>query len=231
MDKTERYLRTRLSRRFSVLGKKHNFTVSLQGKEITEADRDIYDNVQFLWAFDKDTLERVSSLSPNIAKTEDDEPEICKKLLPNDVLLPDGSSVKITGFAASVFKPSNLGAKEDSANALPIFANGRVFAENVLGSLNSAKYYQNYLVGEIHANFPDEDDVDRATASREAIKKDDPKYKALIGFAMSTLESIGGQRDDWRLALGLTGGTPGNDAVIEWLDGLQDKRDKKTAKK
>ncbi len=231
LDKTESYLRRRLARRFSILGKKHDFRVFLQGVEITEKDRDIYDKVQFLWAFDQDTMDRVAKLSPNIAETKETPPEKCKKLISGALLLPDGTSVKVTGFVASVFKPSDLGAKEDSANALSIFANGRVFAENVLGGLNSAKYYQNYLVGEIHADFLDEDDVDRATASREAIKNDDPKYRALIGFTMSVLESIGDQWDEWRLALGLDEDTPGNDAVIEWLDGLQDKRDQRVARR
>ena len=231
LNRTEGFLRTRLARRFSVLGKKHNFQVHLQGKEITEADREIYDKVQFLWAFDQGTMDRISSQTSNLASTKDAPVEICKKILPASLVLPDGTSVSVKGYIASVFKPRDLGAKEDSANALSVFANGRVFAENILGGLNSAKYYQSYLVGEIHADFLDEDDTDRATASREAIKKDDPKYKALIGFAMSALVSIGDQWDDWRLALGLNGGTPGNDAVIEWLDGLSDKRDQKIARR
>ncbi|HDR9174243.1 TPA: hypothetical protein QDB23_001454, partial [Burkholderia vietnamiensis] len=91
--------------------------------------------------------------------------------------------------------------------------------------------YQSYLVGEIHANFLDDDDVDRATASREAIKKDDPKYKALIGFVRSTLEDIGSKWDEWRIALGLDGSDPQNAAVLEWIDTLADKRDKKAATK
>ena len=231
LDRTESFLRTRLARRFSILGAKHNFRVHLGKTEITEADRNIYDKVQFLWAFDQGTMDRLTKLAPNIAETTDDPKEICKEILPSGLTLPDGSSVQVTGYIASVFKPRDLGSKEDSANALSIFANGRVFAENVLSNLNSAKYYQSYLVGEIHADFLDEDETDRATASREAIKKDDPKYRALMGFAMSTLESIGNQWDEWRLALGLNSGTPGNDAVIEWLDSLEDKRDQKLARR
>lgn len=231
LNRTEAFLRTRLARRFSVLGPKHGFRVFLQGTEITEADRDIYDKVQFLWAFDQPTMDRVSNLCDNIAVTKETPPETCKALISGTLALPDGKTAKVSGFVASVFKPSNLGAKEDSANALAIFANGRVFAENVLGGLNSAKYYQNYLVGEIHANFLDEDETDRATASREAIKKDDPKYRALMSFAMSTLESIGDQWDDWRLAMGLEDDDPGNKAVVEWLDGLEDKRDHKIARR
>ena len=231
LNRTESFLRTRLARRFSILGPAYDFQVYLQGSEITEADRNIYDKVQFLWAFDQGTMDRLSKLMPNIATTKEEPIEKCAKILPASVTLPDGSRVSVKGYVASVFKPRDLGSKEDSANALSIFANGRVFAEDILGGLNSAKYYQSYLVGEIHADFLDEDDTDRATASREAIKKDDPKYKALLGFAISTLEGIGDEWDDWRLALGLNDSTPGNDAVIEWLDGLDDKRDQKIARR
>ncbi len=233
LNKTEKYLRVRLARRFSILGPENNFKVTLDGREITEADRDFYDKIQFLWAFDKESLDRVQKLATNLASVEDDDGvvKICTQLLPDAVGFGDGSSAKITGYIASVFQPRNLGSKEDSANALSIFANGRVFAENILNEANSAKYYQNYLVGEIHANFLDEDDVDRATASREAIKRDDPKYKSLLGFALSSLESIGGQWDDWRTKLGLDPAQRGNEAVNEWLETLKDKRDSRTAKK
>jgi hypothetical protein len=230
LNRTEGYLRTKLARRFSVLGQKHNFRVHLNGTEITETDRDIYDKVQFVWGFDDPTLDHVASLAPNLAKVGNPL-EPCRKLLSPTVSLGESQTAKVTGFMASVFKPSNLGAKEDSANAISIFANGRVFAENILGGLNSAKYYQNYLVGEIHADFLDDDEVDRATASREAIKKDDPKYRALVGFALSTLESIGDTWDEWRLMLGLDVDIPGNAAVTEWLETLKDSRDQKVARR
>lgn len=233
LNKTEKYLRVKLARRFSVLGAKHDFKVFLNGREITESDRDIHDKVQFLWAFDQATLDRVSALSTKIAEipVEDQPPRKCTQLIDNVMTFPDGTSGTVTGYIASVFLPRNLGSKEDSANAISIFANGRVFSENILSEANSAKYYQNYLVGEIHADFLDDDDIDRATASREAIKKDDPRYRALIGFAISTLESIGDQWDDWRTSLDLDTTVQANVAVMEWLATLTDKRDLKTAKR
>ena len=48
---------------------------------------------------------------------------------------------------------------------------------------------------------------------------------------MSTLESIGDQWDDWRIAMGLDEDDPGNAAVVEWLETLADKRDQKIARK
>ncbi|MBD9651977.1 ATP-binding protein [Ensifer sp. ENS09] len=233
LNKTEEYLRIKLARRFSILGPEHGFRVHLNKREIVESDRAIYDKFQFLWSFDQPTLDRVNKLAKNISSVgEDGAPkEKCEKLLPNGVHLDDGTPATVTGYIASVFRPRDLGSRDDSANTLSIFANGRVFAENILTEANSAKYYQSYLVGEIHADFLDEDDVDRATASREAIKKDDPRYKKLLAFALSTLESIGDDWDEWRTSLGLTPGTAENDAVNEWLATLPDKRDQRTARR
>jgi len=77
----------------------------------------------------------------------------------------------------------------------------------------------------------DRDGIDRATASREAIKRDDPRYQALISFLRSTLEQIASQWDEWRSELGLDKKDTGNAVVIEWLDSLKDKRDRKVAEK
>ena len=230
---TEDYLRVKLARRFSVLDDAHEFKVFLNEKEIKKEDRGFYQHVQLLWAFDDATSNDVQSMAKNLAQlpkviTDGQNPEPCIALLPS-VVQCDSSEFFVTGYIASVFLPRQLGSKEDSANMVSIFANGRVFAEDVLTEANSAKYYQSYLVGEIHADFLDADNIDRATASREAIKKDDPKYQALIVFIRTTLESIGDQWDDWRIELGLDKAEPQNAAVLEWIDTLDDKRDQKIA--
>ena len=232
---TESYLRVKLARRFSVLGDLHGFKVLLNGTEITKADRGFYQHVQFLWAFDRPTLEATQKLTTNLASIATSDAagapkQPCVQIL--DALVTCGSDFfPVTGYVASVLRPQNLGSKEDSANIFSVFANGRVFAENILDEANSAKYYQNYLVGEIHADFLDDDDIDRATASREAVKRDDPRYQALLGFVRTTLEGIGDQWDEWRTELGLDPDDKGNAGVNEWLATLSDKRDFNVAKK
>lgn len=230
---TEDYLRIKLARRFSVLGDAHQFKVFLNGKEIKKEDRGFYQHVQLLWAFDKPSSQEIQAMATKIAQlpTEDGKgTESCVALLPNEVVC-DSATFPVSGYIASVFQPRQLGAREDSANIVSIFANGRVFAEDILTEANSAKYYQSYLVGEIHADFLDSDNVDRATASREAIKKDDPKYQALITFVRKTLDDIGDQWDDWRNELGLDKSESQNAVVIEWIETLTDKRDQKAAMK
>jgi len=232
---TEDYLRVKLARRFSVLDDAHEFKVFLNEKEIKKEDRGFYQHVELLWAFDDATSNDVQSMAKNLAQlpkvvTDGKIPEPCVVLLPN-VVQCDSAEFSVSGYIASVFLPRHLGSKEDSANMVSIFANGRVFAEDVLTEANSAKYYQSYLVGEIHADFLDADNIDRATASREAIKKDDPKYQALIAFIRTSLDSIGDQWDYWRIELGLDKADPQNSVVLEWIDTLDDKRDQKAAMK
>jgi hypothetical protein len=232
---TESYLRIKLARRFSIIDDESGFKLFLNGKEITKSDRGFYEHVQFLWAFDDAAKDEIVGLSSNLVSVpESDEPNAdkvpCVAMLPSVVHF-NGESFQVSGYVASVFLPKNLGSKDDSANMFSVFANGRVFAENILSEASSAKYYQNYLVGEIHANFLDDDDIDRATASREAIKRDDPRFNALIGFVRGTLESIGNQWDDWRTALGLDPADSGNAGVNAWLATLDDKRDHNTAKR
>lgn len=241
LNKTPSFLRTRLARRFAVLGSDHEFQMFINDKEVTLEDRQVYKNIQFLWSFDESTKQQVRSLSQNIASIKDNESledVPCISDLNSVISVETGDKEKpvehfeITGYIASVEKPSQLGKGEDSANMLSIFANGKVFAENLFASdITSARHYQNYLVGEIHADFLDRDEIDRATANRESIKKDDSRYKALLAFIRLSLLEVDKLWDEWRIALGLEKGNPLSDVIIEWLEGLQDKRDIKTAKK
>ena len=233
LNTTESYLRVKLARRFSVIGDAHDFSVKLNGKPIVLTDRGFYEHVQFLWPFDDETEKNIPKLCPSIAKLKDEETSTeipCISKLNNEIDVA-GQLYKVTGYIASVSQPKHLGKGEESANIVSIFANGRLFAEDVLNEFGSAKYYKNYLVGEIHADFLDRDDVDRATASREAIKKDDPKYRALILALQSHLEGIGDKWDEWRTALGIDIENESNSAITQWLSTLADKRDLTAAKR
>jgi hypothetical protein len=231
LNATEANLRVKLARRFSVIDDEHGFEVRLNGKSITKEDRGFYSAVQCLWTFDSATEKQISLLTLTLAEIPGDASspaKPCKTRLSN-VVKAQPNDLAVRGYVASVSLPRQLGSKEDSANAISIFANGRVFAEDVLPEVSNAMYYQNYLVGEVHADFLDDDPVDRATASREAIKRDDPKYQALLRFLKEVLAEIGEQWDEWRSALGLDKSDPQNAAVLEWLETLDDARDKRAA--
>jgi hypothetical protein len=231
---TESFLRIKLARRFSIIGGK-SFVLKLNKVPVTKEDRGFYDHVQFLWVFDDASLKEIQPLCKNLAslpvKPKPNEKSVpCTAVLPNLVTVGK-KQFQISGYIASVGQPKQLGADDDSANIVSVFANGRVFAEDVLTEANSAKYYKNYLVGEIHADFLDTDSVDRATASREAIKKDDPTYQALISVIRGALDEISNKWDQWRTDLGLDESEPQNATILSWIAGLPDERDKKAATK
>lgn len=231
----ENQLRARLARRFSVIEDANGFDVELNKKRITKQDRGFYESVQMLWGFDTKSKTDTAKLSPNIATLprRDGKAGPVRKCLGTvaPAVKVGDETFKVTGYIASVSRPSQLGTRQDSANVLSVFANGRVFTENILGEINTAKHWQNYLVGEIHADFLDDDLIDRATASREAIKRDDPRYQALLQCAKTAIMKVGSEWDAWRVELGLDKADPQNQTVLDWIDTLQDPRDKKSASK
>ena len=112
LNTTEKYLRLKLARRFSVIDPKFNFDIKLNGSSIVKEDRGFYDFIQFLWSFDADTKRDVEALANNIAQVEDDDSGVdisCSDILSNSVFF-DGQEFKISGYIASVAKPKNLGS-------------------------------------------------------------------------------------------------------------------------
>lgn len=229
INKTATYLKPRLARRFGVFS--DTFKVTLNGGEITRADAGFYGDLQFLWHFDTNTRDAVANLATNIA-TYTDESE---KKLPcvaeiSSVIPYDAANLILRGFIATVDKPAKLGKKgEESLNRLSVFANGRLFQEDILAELGDARYFNSYLVGEIHADFLDQDDIDRATASREAIRHDDEEFQALHRHLRIVLDTIRDQWDVWRVAQGYENDPDKNPVIEEWINSFPDNRDRKAA--
>ncbi|MGX5729938.1 BbrUII/HgiDII family restriction enzyme [Pseudoxanthomonas beigongshangi] len=228
-DKTESYLRPRIARRFSILGGKHDFKVFIGKKEVTPADRGYQSSIQFLWHLDQATLSQIKPLTTNIA--EDEEGKACYKKL--DAYISDNNRIhSIQGFIATVQKPAHLKKTDDNMNQISLFANGRVFQEDMLKDIGNSKIFNNYLVGELHADFLDADDIDRATANRESVKQGDPLVTAVRDWLKSTLDDIADQWDEWRRQQPVHDEDEGTKLALEkWYETLPDQRDKKLAQR
>lgn len=226
-NKTEAYLRPRLARRFSILDPKNSFEVHLNNKPIVKEDRGFYKDVQFFWTFDSKTSDELKVLCTTLHKFDNNEciefvdPQLASTL-PYCIL---------SGYIATVDQPKKLKALDSNINEISIFANGRVFQEDMLGELGNSKIFNSYIVGEIHADFLDSDDTDRATASREAIKRDDPLVVALRAKLSTVLKQIEDKWDEWRREIGYINQPDSIPAITEWLETLTDSRDKKLANK
>ncbi|MBY0475381.1 MAG: ATP-binding protein [Nitrosomonas sp.] len=227
---TESNLKLRLSRRFSIIGNSGDlpFEIYINEDKVTIADRGFHDDVQFFWSFGGDEADDNLKLCKNLAVDKDTK---VQRIMVLDPSVQYDCGLALRGYIASVTKPKQLKEKDTNINQISVFANGRVFQEDVLPILSNSDHFNSYLVGEIHADFLDQDEVDRATASREAIKQNDPKFMGLLGHLRTQMQKVASAWDDWRKALGYENLPDKNPFVEEWLNTLTDKRDRKSAEK
>ncbi|MFG0865172.1 ATP-binding protein [Pseudomonas sp. FYR_7] len=228
-DKTEAFLRPRIARRFSVLGDIHDFKVVLGGSAITTQDRGYHQDIQFWWDLDDATRLAQKPLLKNLA-TDEDGNECIKRI--NSTVIVGTHAYSLRGFIATVAKPKSLKKTEDNINQISLFANGRVFQEDMLKDIGNAKVFNSYIVGEVHADFLDADGVDRATANREAVKTGDPLVTAVRNWLKNSLDDIANQWDEWRRQQNPDSDDERTKLALEaWYASLADSRDRKLAQR
>ena len=218
------FLISRIARRFAVIGSLSQFEVHVNGTSISKLDQGFHGDLQFLWTFDEQDRQELLGLSPNLATLEGQK---CESILDNMVSMAPPTAIR--GYIASVLKPKQLRRLDANLNQIAIFARGRVFQEDILTELGNSKVFNNYLVGEIHADYLDDGEVDRAVASREAVRHDDPAYSVLSGFVAKRLSEIEGAWDDWRRKLGYEKAEDVDPVVADWLNGLTKGAERKLA--
>ena len=198
------YLRKRLARRFSIIGD-DDFTVCVDGTPISITDRDYFHKIQFLWHYG-DKSEKYIELCTNLEKPEHNEKrDGTIKVTDEDNIENLTDSVK--GWIGTVRKPmdltdTNVDEKKDineNLNKIVIMVRGKLAQENILDDFRQSGFYTKYLIGEIHADFLDMDDLDDiATTSRQEIIKDNTRYDALKDWIKNELFHIREKWDEWR---------------------------------
>lgn len=171
--------------RFSLLDK--SFTIFLDDEKIThEHLSDLAENTEFLWKIGNYEDPYVHALEHAFAK----EP---RKHETKRIKL-----VGVTGFIASVEKPSDLKIMTTEERVgVDLFVNGRLRERDILKHIPTARIAENYLYGQIHFEGLD-DNKDRFTSSREGIVADDPKYQRFLERFRKALLKIVEDWDKWR---------------------------------
>ena len=111
------------------------------------------------------------------------------------------SSFDISGFIASVEKPSQLKIKQTTETVtVDLYVNGRLREKDLLKHIPSTRLVESYLYGQIHFNNLD-GDKDRFTSSREGVISDDPLFKSFLDELNSIVQNLMKDWDDWRRKL------------------------------
>ena len=214
---TPEYVKKRLARRFSIIGD-DDFTVCVDGTPISITDRDYFHKLQYLWHYGDDSEKyiKLCDNSENFEHEEKREGSIGFERNTQNVTYP------VRGWIGTVTTPAVLTDQDvnENLNKIVIMVRGKLAQENILEDIREAGFYNKYLIGEIHADFLDDDDLlDIATSNRQEIIKDDLRYISLRDWIKSELSHIRVTWDDLR-TLQINEEAQQIPAIKEWLHEL-----------
>lgn len=212
-------LKRRVARRFSVIGPKFNFKVTVNGIAISPDDRAYHNAIEYLWIYGQQN-DFVKSCK-HLARDHEDRLQTIQAEL-------NKSNISLSGWIGTVSSPSQLKDEEgDNLNRLAVFMRGKMAQEDILDEFGQKEIYADYLIGELHCEQLDLDNYnDIATSSRQSLKQDDPRFEALRKIVLSELRQIAGRWSDWRRSDG-TKSAASVPAVSAWLDNLRGETKKK----
>jgi len=178
---TEKALRKRLARRFSIAGSDNDFSINVNGDEIKVTDRDYFHKLQYVWHYGEAGAHCVKHCN----NAEKEEARTSEPFL--------------SGWIGTVKEVGSLKDDGENLNRIVVMVRGKLAQEDILESFGEGGMYANYLMGEIHADFLDEDDKDDiATSSRQSIIEDDPRFISLRDAIQRELKYIQNQWTKFR---------------------------------
>ena len=205
------YIRVNLARRFSILGK--DFQVSVNGDEVTIAERQYWDKLQFVWGLGASANYDLAKSGKKVRKTE---------VLPNTVTI--GNETKnVSGWIGTVHYPRELRDEQSDIdnNGIVVLARGKLIHENLLPFARTSRIFAEYVVGEINAEWLDQDAKDdMATSGRQSMKEEDPRFASLQEYLKDRLIYIADKWTAWRNDVGLKDAVQRHPILQKWLDDM-----------
>jgi Histidine kinase-, DNA gyrase B-, and HSP90-like ATPase len=212
-------LKRRVARRFSVIGSKLNFVVTVNGTAIGPEDRAYHHAIQYLWTYDEKT--QFAASCRNLERPEESRLQMIEAELRK-------SNISLSGWIGTVSSPRQLRDEEgDNLNRVAVFMRGKMAQEDILDDFGQKEIYADYVIGELHCEELDLDNKDdSATSGRQSLKHDDPRFEALRRIVLSELRHIAGKWSDWRRSDGAKAAVA-VPAVSDWLQNLKGDTKKK----
>lgn len=189
----ESSLRKKLARRFSIIGKENDFSIKINGEEISIQDRNYFNSLEFIWEFgENDKFSKLAKNAEGKFKFEKDSISF------NNINYP------ISGWIGVVKESGSLQDGEDNLNKISILVRGKLAQEDILEEFREGGLYTKFLIGEIEADFLDDDNLsDIATSSRQKLKEDDERYQILKDFILSNIKTIEKKRAELKQKKGV----------------------------
>lgn len=149
-----------LARRFSVnISQKYSFDLFLNGDKIDLKEHFYYDRVEFIYYFGY-TFDEIKLKFPNI-KSDDYFIESTTEWL---------SDNGAKGWVGSVNKTEDLKVEEElNSSGIIVYINGKLADENILKTTHNARVSNLYVVGEVDADFLQDENEDPVLSSREGL--------------------------------------------------------------
>ena len=205
-------MRKRLARRFTIIGAKHNFEVLINGKQIDASDRGYHKNVEFVWIYGNigDEENSFTALAENGKEN--------REIIEND----KSDEILISGWIGTVRHSGLLKAESgENLNRIAIYMRGKLAQDDILREFGAKEIYADYIIGELHCEDLDRDDLDDiATSSRQALKGSNTRVNALVGFVGEELKHI---RKNWSKLRGRVGTVEARSVpeVDSWFESLK----------
>src|SRR5205085_9719644 len=102
-----------------------------------------------------------------------------------DGIVDKSKGYKITGWIGTFDEQKSI---EEGNNTIVVQAWGKLIQEDILKDLKEGGLFTKYLIGEVRADFLDNDhDEDIATSDRQRIRESDPRYKKLKSYIQNDI--------------------------------------------
>jgi hypothetical protein len=220
INTTAKFLKTRIARRFSIIGDEYNFNIKINNNKVSITDRDYFHKIEYLWHFGSDGKKYIDYCKKEKLKGNN---QFDEKLFVGD------DEYTVGGWLGLVEKSGDLQDGDDNLNKIVVMVRDKMAQEDILEEFREGGMYTKYLFGEVHADFLDiNDKEDIATSSRQKIIENDPRYKALKKFILDKLKVIAKQRAEYKNKTG-TDEALKHGVIKDWFTSL--KGDTKTKAK
>lgn len=203
-------IKTELARRFVVLNK--DFSIKVNNEEITFADRKYFDKVIKIFKYGNPRID----INPQISFFDDDLKIEDRK----NIIELNGIKHEVVGWIGYVEKSDELKEGNISLNKISILTNGKLGQEDILQELHNTSMFTNYIIGEIEANFLDED-KDLSTSNREGYQKDNEEYDALFNFLREEIIHVGVDWNKYKENQGGSAAISVEPKIQSWYDSLE----------